>query len=63
MIGGAIAGVAVCLFILAGILMITFLSYQHFKRIQLRNQLHQPDCKCDVITNHLQTASNKMLNH
>jgi len=45
MIGGAIAGITGFLFILTGLLVIAYLSYQHFRRIQLRNQLHEPECK------------------
>ena len=43
--GGALAGAASILFILVAVLVIVFFSYQHYKKIQLRNQLHEPECK------------------
>jgi len=45
MIGGAIAGAAGFLLIMTGLLVISFLFYQHYKKIQLRSQLHEPECK------------------
>jgi len=45
MIGGAIAGAVGFLLIVTGLLVISFLFYQHYKKIQLRSQLHEPECK------------------
>ena len=54
MIGGAIAGTTCFLFILTGSLVLATLSYQLYKRAQLRNQLHEPNCKWQSL--HVQYA-------